>query len=74
MSMRAEHTNNAMHQWQYVVVNILNSLIVRRKHDSCAMLALESGGCAMDTGVNYIEKLNNVFWYKLLEITSVTFE
>ena len=25
----------------------------------------------MDTGVNNIEKLNNIFWYKLLEIASM---
>ena len=53
---------------------ILNVFHVSRKHDTCALLALESRRCAVDTGVNNIEKLNNIFWYKLLEIASVTSE
>ena len=53
---------------------ILNVFHVSRKHDTCALLALESRRCIVDTGVNNIEKLNNIFWYKLLEIASVTFE
>jgi hypothetical protein len=44
------------------------------KHNTRALLTLESGGCAVNIRVKNIEKFKNILRYKLLEIAGIANE
>jgi len=50
---------------------MLSSFEVSRKHNAYTVLALESRRRKMNIRVNNIEKLNDIFGNKFLEITSI---